>query len=752
MRKHFPLCLKLCLLAAACLGLTASPPTRTAQAAPYQISDADPPPGEVYFNCGGAPLLVPTSYAWLDRDIGSVGPAGGLSYGSGSMTLAGSGWDIWENADAFHYAYQPLAGDGEIVARVASQTRTDPWAKAGVMIRESLTANSRHASMFLTPDHGAGFQRRTNTGSSSSLTLSATAGSWLKLVRHGATFSGYVSSDGARWTLVGTETLNMGASVYAGLAATSHNTSALNRATFDNISVNSVTPTPTPTPAATPTPAPTATPAPTPQPTPTPAPTPTPTPAPTPSPTPNAAAQFYVSPYGTPFGDGSQANPWDLRTALAQPAVVKPGATLWLRGGFYYGAFTSSLTGTQAAPVTVRAYPGERAVIDGNGQDGNPLTVNGAWATYWGFEVMNSNPDRSKARAGAVNVFGPYTKFVNMIVHDACEGFGVWMSAVGVELYGNIIYNGGWQGAAPDRGHGHGVYTQNDAGTKLFRDNIIFNQYGLGFQAYTENASINGYRLEGNVAFNNGQPQRERYRNPNILVGALKPAERIALIDNYTYDPPDTDAVNVQLYYSAQNNRDVQVTGNYFANGNTALYLRGWQQVRFTGNTVTGKLGLLALHLPPNVAASSYTWDGNGYFQTGPPTTPFLYGSSYLSLAQWQAATGLDRNSRFTQGPSPTRVFVRPNQYEQGRAHIVVYNAELKQYVDADVSGVLPVGARYEVRNVQDYFAAPVLAGTYDGSPLRLPMYGLSVAQPVGSGGLQPTGPTFNVFVLVRLP
>lgn len=100
----------------------------------------------------------------------------------------------------------------------------------------------------------------------------------------------------------------------------------------------------------------------------------------------------------------------------------------------------------------------------------------------------------------------------------------------------------------------------------------------------------------------------------------------------------------------------------------------------------------------------------------------------------------------------PTQVFVRPNKYEQGRANVVLYNSELKAYVDAEVSGILPAGARYEVRNVQDYFAAPVLAATYDGSPQRLPMNGLTVAQSTGSGGVQPTGPAFNIFVLVRLP
>ena len=50
------------------------------------------------------------------------------------------------------------------------------------------------------------------------------------------------------------------------------------------------------------------------------------------------AQDFYVSPSGSPSGDGSFANPWDLATALSGPASVTPGSTIWLRGGTYTNA------------------------------------------------------------------------------------------------------------------------------------------------------------------------------------------------------------------------------------------------------------------------------------------------------------------------------------------------------------------------------------------------------------------------------
>src|SRR5205807_2442652 len=89
-------------------------------------------------------------------------------------------------------------------------------------------------------------------------------------------------------------------------------------------------------------------------------------PPPPPPPPPGTRVGYYVSPSGSPSGDGSAARPWDLRTALAQPAVVHPGDTIWLRGGTYSGGaagFTSNLLGTPSTPIVVRQYPGERATL-----------------------------------------------------------------------------------------------------------------------------------------------------------------------------------------------------------------------------------------------------------------------------------------------------------------------------------------------------------------------------------------------------
>jgi regulation of enolase protein 1 (concanavalin A-like superfamily) len=156
-------------------------------------------------------------------------------------TLEGSGADIWDTADAFHFAYQALTGDGSITTRVVSLTNTDPWAKAGVMIRESLDANARHALVAVTQGNGVAFQRRTETSGTSANTSGASVSApyWVRLTRSGNSFSAFQSPDGSTWTQIGSAvTIAMASSVYVGLALTSHDNAVLATVQFDSLSID----------------------------------------------------------------------------------------------------------------------------------------------------------------------------------------------------------------------------------------------------------------------------------------------------------------------------------------------------------------------------------------------------------------------------------------------------------------------------------------------------------------------------------
>src|SRR6185369_5174975 len=176
---------------------------------------------------------------WVDQDIGSVGQIGRGGFSNTIATVTGSGADIWGNADAFHYAYFLAINDCTIIARVNSVENTDPWAKAGVMIRATLAAGSAQAMMIISPGNGASFQWRSTTGGTSAQSQSGgvSAPYWVKLVRSGSSFRGYVSADGGAWTQVGSaQTISMAGAVYVGLPVTAHDNADLCTATFDNVS------------------------------------------------------------------------------------------------------------------------------------------------------------------------------------------------------------------------------------------------------------------------------------------------------------------------------------------------------------------------------------------------------------------------------------------------------------------------------------------------------------------------------------
>ena len=176
---------------------------------------------------------------WTSVDVGAVGAPGSATYSSGTFTVAGAGADIWGSADAFRFVYTSLTGDGSVVARVATEQYVANWTKAGVMMRETLAPGSRHALMLVSPGKGTAFQRRVATGGVSTSTsgVAATAPYYVKLVRTGSSIAAFTSPDGASWSLVGTDTIAMGSTIYVGLAVSSHVAGTTATSTFTSVAV-----------------------------------------------------------------------------------------------------------------------------------------------------------------------------------------------------------------------------------------------------------------------------------------------------------------------------------------------------------------------------------------------------------------------------------------------------------------------------------------------------------------------------------
>lgn len=185
---------------------------------------------------------IPLPNPWVEQDIGAVGFPGNASYSSGTYTVTGSGADIESAADAFNYVYQPASGDCDVRARVVSVQNTDPWAKAGAMIRESTNATSVYAMVEVTSGNGIEFQQRkiTGGGTTSTVISGVTTPEWVRLVRSGNNFIAYYGADGTNWTQIGvSQAISMAATnVLMGLVVTAHNNTTNCTANFDNVTVN----------------------------------------------------------------------------------------------------------------------------------------------------------------------------------------------------------------------------------------------------------------------------------------------------------------------------------------------------------------------------------------------------------------------------------------------------------------------------------------------------------------------------------
>ncbi len=427
-----------------------------------------------------------------------------------------------------------------------------------------------------------------------------------------------------------------------------------------------------------------------------------------------AAADYSVAPApaGQPTGDGTLVHPFDLTTALLR---AQPGDTLYLRTGNYRpvdaDSFLITTSGTPTAPITVRAYASELPHIDGG------FEITASWIIIRDLELSASLTKRRTQIPGpwpddivtpsGFQVFGTNVKIINCIVHDLQEGVDGWKDASNLEVYGNLIFFNGWN--APDRGHGHGMYSQNQTGNKWVHDNIVFHNFAQGMQLYgTSETFLNGFDVRGNIVYQNGSPSGEYTRN--ILLGGTAPMNRPVLSENMTYSPvTSAQGGSNSLGYTTGGLpcTEAVADGNYFASASNALSLVKCTLTSLRGNTFIG----------PVTGFTPYAWPDNTYLAA-------------------------------TSRPASARVFVRPNRYEPGRANIAIYNWPLLTSVNVDMSNIgLQPGDEYELRSAQDPFT-DVTRGTYTGAPIPVSMTARSVARPRGWTAPASTFPEFGAFLI----
>lgn len=427
-----------------------------------------------------APAPKPTELAWESTDVGPV-PLGGSTTVAGDgdeFVVTAAGYDIWGNEDSFHFAHVKLEGDVDIRARIdrleGTRDPSEDWAKAGVMVRSSLTAGSQHALMSLSPRGDAEFIYRLEDGAH-------TAGrhepgtpfpTWVRIVRTGTAVRGLISSDGTTWTEVGSTEIALSGVLYVGIAVTSANAEATTQAIVRGVAIGDQVSTLPPADDAD-------------QPS-EPAKPSQPGPAagqwvcPSEPLTPAFQPTFFVATNGSDANDGRAASR-PFRTLQRAANAVGPGDVVWVRGGVYPSSVEFRTSGTASAPIVVESYPGECAIFDGAGL--------GSW-------------DR-------VTLEGVSNMVLRNIVTRNSSSEGLLLS----RSHSNVISN--------VRSYGHhtsGILNMN-GNDNLFTYVIMHDNNGVpGDADGISISSGNGNRIDRCIAFRNSDDGVDTWRSTNSVV------------------------------------------------------------------------------------------------------------------------------------------------------------------------------------------------------------------------------------------
>ncbi len=491
------------------------------------------------------------------------------------------------------------------------------------------------------------------------------------------------------------------------------------------------------------------------------------------------AERFVAATGGITSGAGGIGAPWTLSHAAGGASgVLQPGDTVWLRAGTYSGSFTFSAAGTAGSPIIFRSYQNEHVIIS-HSSTGNivniPVGGSGSYLWFWGLEVYHTDTDRSTTSTGSFppdiprssssgfNIdAGAGVKIINCIIHDCGNGIGAWSGATGTEIYGCLSYYNGWQ--APDRGHGHGLYSQNDTGTKSIKECILWGGFQVGLHLYSQGGQLRNYDVAGLCCFNNGKLCSEG-QAAEILVESGQHISAMAFDRCYSYfdDNGAGDGASSHFgeYYNVDAlgnalHEDLSVTNCYFYGRQRP---NQWATVVFTGNTVLSKDRMVEI-IVDGQDPNTWTIEGNTYWRHSGslylPFTQIVDGTgAQWNFSGWQSATGHDdATSVFHEGsfPGSAAVFVRPNSYETGRAHVIVFNWPQSSTVSVDLSATgLVNGQAYTIVKAENYYGTPIVSGTYNSaSPtISLPMTDTTMAAPVGVAAPASTCPEFGAFIVL---
>lgn len=454
---------------------------------------------------------------------------------------------------------------------------------------------------------------------------------------------------------------------------------------------------------------------------------------------------------GSPLGDGSYENPWDLQTALNQkPEKVNGGDTIWLHDGVYTGRFVSRLRSTlDGKQIVVSSFQNESAVLNGNipyTKIVATLSVFGNNVTFQNFEVSPSGVKNRKKGASGFIQFGGIShnsgkncQFINLIIHgNNGLGFGSWNKTGGTIISNCIVYDNGYIDV-DGGGRGEGFYVQNDSDDQIrvLQNNIIFNNYYKGIEVWSASRNANrewvkNIILDNNVIFNSGLVSNRTV--DNIIVAtddrnAINIAKNIKIKNNILYhntnylgNQVNGDAPSLTIgFYHKSPVENIEVTNNIILGRNNPLRLLYAKNFNISNNIFYGGY----IHVLPQSASqlTNSVLDNNKYYTKN--RTPFYVNGKKYTFNKWKEIYKSDANSEYKhlrEFNLPSVLDIDKNPYKENTFRVTLFS-KAENDILADLSEYnLPLNSRYEIRDVENYYRILTTGHLDESSKIVLPM------------------------------
>lgn len=178
-------------------------------------------------------------------DGSNLGADGSASFdpATGTYTVEGSGDDIWNAEDNFHYLFTTWSGDFDVQARITISQGTSDWTKSMIMARATLDAGSINVGTRVRGADGQfSMQRRFSAtewdSTPGDLRVVGINGGLQRLVKRGNTFSTYYMDESTgEWVFVHSQELDLPETFYLGFAVTAHTVGEIATGTFSEVAI-----------------------------------------------------------------------------------------------------------------------------------------------------------------------------------------------------------------------------------------------------------------------------------------------------------------------------------------------------------------------------------------------------------------------------------------------------------------------------------------------------------------------------------